>query len=365
MIPTKEAGTISFSILLILFVHPFTVAQLSAQSRAGYFDVYVHELWKPFYSADTLRNTYRQTFIGKPACSEWQYREEKTGGNVLYVDTALLCLRVDTAQKLVSRRSLKTLSSTSLFQPLLADFESRLLGGGWVKTRLDESHTRYFHGKGTDGFLDSAGLTITYRHGKPACYESWFWAGTETEYKRCTVTGKAGETVCIRLPEYAGQYRLIDCPNGISRSFDVYHRLLGQTTEGLTLQALATDPAPVFALGDSLAGLNLVFIYTQACLPCHWFLNESAEVLAYLQANGIRFWAVLPADARPPKPGIPATFTVYRDAGSYLTSRLNITGYPLFLLLDRQGRIVDYTPGYRQNGGNELLQFIKKHSEEK
>jgi AhpC/TSA family protein len=363
-------SSINFMLLICLFSYP-SYSQKTISQENDEFEVIVEWKFKPIYEQDTIYSVLHQKYISKPKCSNIMYSEYNSrDSSTTLVDTLLNKYAIWAAHNdMAYYEKLNSIHYTEVFTPLIHGFDS-WLKMNWREIEVKPYQKKYFSDvRDTLGIKDSSFMTINYdANHKPTemIYQNWMDSLNEFDSYKIIKTF-AAKNICIQFPsDSTNNLKIVDCSAGKQRNYDGYEELKDFNISKIPMSDTRNENE--FALSQILDSLNLVFVFTESCLPCHWFINESNSLFDFLKKQKTKFIAVMPSSFDSKglsnlKRTAKIDFEIFFDNKSELAKKYGIKKYPFFLLVDKKGNIIDYQIGYRKNGLADVETLIENRGD--
>ncbi len=357
------------SIAVILLVSAFYNSAFSqSKIRQSKFDILLEVGWKPFYENETSRFTLREKYVHDPYCSNLFYSESRDSSE-LYVDTLMNTYSIHNTSKQTAYHSkISSINQTWIFAPLKYNFDS-LMNSSCSRVEETPSQKKIFSDiPDSLGVIDSALIIVNYNDNhSPISMVSKIWMDTLIQIKSYTVLKTfSNENICINFPlDSKTDFKIIDCKEGKEKLYDGHEILKDYNISNLLLSNISKNE-PAHFIQEVLDSLNLIFVFTEYCLPCHWFINESETSFSFLKTEGIKFISIIPSATNSKslnnlKRTTKIDFDIYLDTKSDLEKQYGINAFPTFLLVNKYGKIIDYKIGYRKNGLQDIQEFISRN----
>ncbi len=358
--------------VILLFCICFFDGKLFSQSKISLnqkFDIIVEYKAKYLYETDTTTYLLHQKYNYKPTCSniiyyEYNYKDSSS----TYIDSLNnRYLIYDSKEKIAYYKRLTSINQTKIFSPLVYGFDSVMNKYCSIKKTFPFQN-QYNCNKDSSGIFDSCTVVVNYdKNNIPISIITTIWMDSMVQYTSLTVKKIFNnEKPCIIFADgKIDSLKIVNCLQGQEKKYDKYENFKTINLSSLLLPFAYSNLSKKFSFKEDLDSLNLVFLFTEYCYPCHLFIDEVYKLLKVLKYEKIKLIAVL----APPKSNLPSKadkkiidngFNLLLDSESNFEKKYNINSYPFFLIVDKQGKIIDYTVGYRKDGINDIINFIQK-----
>ena|GEM_PF-4056223 len=362
-------------IVLFIFVFIFIYSaipddkQLSVRNN---FELTLKIKWKPFFRDDTLNYTINQKYIKNPNCNSIIYFEfSSLDSSTIFIDSSLNSFRINKmSSNTIYEKQISSLGETNLFFELSSNFDSIFKTDQWIQTFNSENLKIYKNYIDTLKIIDSAMAVIHIKNHIPISHDTWAWMDSTFQYQSVSILRlNKNDVECIHfLSDTTKGYKIINCNKGFEKDFDRYYYLINKNISDFSLKKINADAAEIDSLNfqSTLKPINLVFGFTEGCLPCHWFINESKEWIDSLLNHNIGFYAISSYSSKPKSwKSIKKNNTIFNnlfiDINSNMNLNLKINSYPIFLVVDKNGFVLDYLVGYGKGDLNEIKELLKKY----
>jgi hypothetical protein len=356
-------------LLNILFAGIFYMSGYAqvAEEKKCQFDILIDFQMKYMERNDTIHCQIRQKYNSAPHCSNYMYSENNLkDSSIKLIDTLLNRYSIFRNQPDAAyHRKVYDINESRIFSPLTYGFDS-------IMNRKCDS-IKHFPFKNiyylsNDSLEISSAYIVEYnKKHEPISMIFNGRMGEEVQYEsfRLLKKFKTDENICIDFPpELKKNLKVIDCSEGRVKKYDAYENLKSFNLGELLISNIRNENQEI--LYDKLDSINLVFIFTQSCLPCHWFIGDIDSISPILNQTHTKLISVLPykpssKDIEYLKLKKTKDLEIYSDYNSILENKYLINQFPFFLVLNKKGDVLDYRIGYGKKGFADIEELIQKH----